>query len=91
MAAKKVGPMCVVTIGYQKVLLPAAAGMKVVALLADAMELEYDHGRDCLDAYIVGDPMDVSYKTVQPGKLRLPPDPPGKSPKGQLLLEGRRG
>lgn len=87
MAAKKVGPMCVVTIGYQKVLLPAAAGMKVVALLADAIEVEWDHDRDRLDSYIVGDPLEVSYKTARPGAVRLRAS--SGSPKAMLLLEGK--
>lgn len=90
MASKpKTGPLCVVSIGYRKVLLPASVGMKVVALLANAVELEWDHDASEPDQYIVGEPLDVSYKSVQPAKLRVRPDLSAVAPRKPLLLEGR--
>lgn len=72
MPPRKNPTMCAVQIGYQTVLMPAASGMKVVALLADAMDCNQHHDDDFRPVYEVGEPLSVQYKSVRPGQIRLP-------------------
>ncbi|UYC12266.1 hypothetical protein [Xanthomonas sp. CFBP 8445] len=89
MAAKpKNGPMCIVSIGYQHPLMPAADGMKVVSLLAGAVDV--DHDPDNYQRYVVNEPVRVRFETVPASHVRLKPEP-ASDPRRPLLLEGRRG
>ncbi|MEN9192814.1 hypothetical protein AB3094_14785 [Xanthomonas euvesicatoria] len=89
MAAKpKSGPMCVITIGYQHLLMPVTEGMKVVALLASAIEVEFDHTTARRVGYVVGDAVQVRFETVTAAQIRLPPDIQSSKARGALRLEG---
>ncbi|MCC5074322.1 hypothetical protein [Xanthomonas campestris] len=91
MAAKqKSGPMCVVSIGFQHLLVPVAEGMKVVALLANAIEVEYDHESVRRVGYVAGEPVRVRFETVTAAQVRLRPELPGSGNRGVLMLEGPR-
>ena len=68
-------PMCCVSIGHQDVLLPFAAGMKLVELMQNAVGtrkrfsgLEYQ--------YIVGDQLNVEFVSVKPNQVVMPSDVP---------------
>ncbi|KHS06583.1 hypothetical protein RM61_15045 [Xanthomonas phaseoli pv. phaseoli] len=89
MAAKpKSGPMCVITIGYQHLLMPVAEGMKVVALLANAIDVEFDHTTVRRVGYVAGDEVQVRFETVTAGQIRLPSDIQGNAARGALRLQG---
>jgi len=82
MAAKpKNGPLCIVTIGYQHLLMPAAEGMKVVALLANAVDVDYDGASQHRVGYVVNEPVQVRFETVTADQIRARPDPDGTTPK----------
>ncbi|MBB5881201.1 hypothetical protein GGR74_002404 [Xanthomonas arboricola] len=91
MAAKqKSGPMCVVTIGYQHLLMPVAEGMKVVAMLASAIDVDYDHESMRRVGYVAGEPVQVRFETVTAAQVRLRTDQQGSASRGVLMLEGPR-
>ncbi|MCL1550484.1 hypothetical protein [Xanthomonas nasturtii] len=89
MAAKqKSGPMCVVTIGYQHLLMPVAEGMKVVAMLASAIDVDYDHESTRRVGYVAGEPAQVRFETVTAAQVRLRTDAQCGANRGVLMLEG---
>lgn len=73
MAARKVGAMCVITIGYTEYLLPADDGMKVVKLMTSAVQVRshYDDGR----AYELqpDEEVNVEWTAVLPKQVRPRP------------------
>lgn len=73
-------PMCVVKIGYHTHLMPATAGMKVVQLLTQAVECE-EHYEDAGYVYDAGDQVNVSYRNVRPGQIRMPQGTTKPSPR----------
>lgn len=88
MAAKpKNVPMCVVTIGHRPLLMSADKGMKVVALLSDAIEL--DHDPEDYRKYVVGEPVAVRYESARPDSFRLRPDPVREHRRPPLLERER--
>ncbi|MEI7036462.1 hypothetical protein [Fulvimonas yonginensis] len=64
-------PMCAVKIGYYTYLMPATAGMKLVQLLQQAVECE-EHYEDAGYVYVAGDQVNVSYRNVRNGQIRMP-------------------
>lgn len=91
MAAKpKSGPMCIVTIGYQHLLMPATEGMKVVALLANAIDVDYDRENLRRVGYVVNEPAQVRFETVTADQIRARPDPESSAANRVLQLEGPR-
>ena len=87
MATKKTGPMCVVTIGYQEFLLPAANGLKIVQLMTGALQVDarYDKGR----VYeLRNEPVEVEYASVDPRQVRSRRSCDESTP-GPLAIEGR--
>ncbi|MCP3048351.1 hypothetical protein K6X13_14810 [Xanthomonas euvesicatoria pv. allii] len=89
MAAKpKSGPMCVVSIGFQHLLLPVAEGMKVVALLANAIEVEFDRASVRRVGYVAGDAVQVRFETVTAAQIRVPPNIQSSAARDHLRLEG---
>lgn len=80
-------PMCVVYIGHRPLLMTADKGMKVVALLSDALEL--DHDPEDYKKYIVDEPIAVRYESIRPENIRLSSPPPNE-PVKPLLLGVRR-
>ena len=87
MAAKKIGSMCVITIGYTEYLLPADDGMKVAKVMAGAVEVtsHYDDGR----AYEVrrDEPVNVEWTAVLPKQIR--PRRRSQEAAAPLALEGQ--
>lgn len=87
MATKKTAPMCVVTIGYQEFLLPAANGLKIVQLMTGALQVDarYDKGR----VYELRDEaVEVEYVSVDSRQVRARRSR-GESAPEQLAIEGR--
>ncbi|MBH1886908.1 hypothetical protein JY452_07090 [Stenotrophomonas maltophilia] len=79
--------MCVVTIGYQEFLLPAANGLKIMQLMTGALQVDarYDDGR----IYELRDePVQVEYTSVDPRQVRAR-RPREESARGPLAIEGR--
>ena len=88
MAARKTTrDMCVVTIGFQHLLLPADSGLKVIALLRDALEVERDYGSDHREKFIVGERPRCELQMISPRDVREKVDePPPRMPRKPLLL-----
>lgn len=85
MAAKpKNIPMCVITIGYVPLIMPADKGMKVVALLSDAFAADHDPGD--YRNYIVDELVDVRYESIRQDRPRSRPNPVNRR-SDPLLLE----
>jgi hypothetical protein len=85
MAAKKLEDVCVVTIGYTHLLLPAADGLKVLALLRNAAEVSHDYDDSHRVSYLVGERPRcelemVSAKQLKPKAVAVP------HPRKPLLL-----
>ncbi len=80
MATPKQQPMCALTIGFDTFLMPAAAGMKVVELMQQAVTTDRTYGT-AADTYEAGEPPRISLQVVRPSQIRMPPDaviaPPG--------------
>ncbi|ULU26615.1 hypothetical protein [Dyella terrae] len=74
--------MCVFKIGYRDYLMPAAAGMKVVQLLTQAVECEEHYEGDLEFVYVAGDQVNVSYRNVRSGQIHMPD--------GQVIPKSRR-
>jgi|GEM_PF-5264953 len=72
MPPRKNTPMCAVRIGYQTVLMPAAAGMKVVSLLADAVKCTELFDPDMDYCYEVEEQLSVRYQSVRPAQIYIP-------------------
>lgn len=70
---KPTAALCCVTINYVSFLLPAEAGLKVVALLrgAHACSADYDRG-DHSRFYALGDELEVEYIAVKAAQVRAP-------------------
>lgn len=67
-------PMCCVTIGFTKVLLPADAGLKLVGLLQGSAECEETYGDRLHHEFKVStEPLRVSLQMVTPGQIVMPP------------------
>lgn len=68
-------PMCCVSIGYQDVLLPFSAGMKLVELMQNAVGTR-KHFDGRAYKYLVGDQLDVEFVAVKPNQVVMPSDVP---------------
>lgn len=68
-------PMCCVSIGYQNFLLPFADGMKLVALMQNAVTTQEHFGSGSRQ-YIVGDQPDVEFVAVKPNQVVMPSGAP---------------
>ena len=69
--ARTVKPMCCVSIGYQDFLLPADIGMKLVALMNDAICTK-KHYMDKGFVYAVGEQPSVEYVSVRTNQVIVP-------------------
>lgn len=63
--------MCVVSVDFQYLMLPADKGMKLVELLQSAVRVEPEY-RDRDYSYQVGDQPSVEYKSVKASQVRMP-------------------
>ena len=68
-------PMCCVSIGYQEVLLPFAAGMKLVELMQNAVATR-KHFDGRAYRYVVGEQLNVEFVAVKPNQVVMPSDAP---------------
>ena len=66
-------PMCCVSIGYQDVLLPCDAGMKLVGLMQNAVDTR-KHFNGRAYQYVVGDQINVEFVAVKPNQVVMPSD-----------------
>lgn len=73
--------MCVVKIGYRDYLMPAAAGMKVVQLLTQAVECEERYEGNLDFIYEAGDQVSVSYRNVRSSQIKMPHGTTAPSPR----------
>ncbi len=73
-ARTKTAAMCCVTIGFVEVLMPADSGLKVVSLLRGALKghVGYSGGSYIFE---VEDEIDVEYRVIKPGHVRMPKPP----------------
>lgn len=69
-------PMCCVSFGYQDFLLPFADGMKLVALMQNAVATKKHFGGRSTYQYIVGDQPTVEFVAVKPNQVVMPSDAP---------------
>lgn len=65
--------MCCVSIGYQDVLLPFSAGMKLVELMQNAVATR-KHFNGQAYQYVVGDQFNVEFVAVKPNQVVMPSD-----------------
>lgn len=85
--------MCVVSVDFQYLMLPADKGMKLVELLQSAVRVEPEY-RDRDYSYQVGEQPSVEYKSVKASQVRMPTSPaapvPGSNPalRTNLFLKG---
>ena len=69
-SSKKPEPdLCVLSIGYFNVLLPADKGLKVATLLRGALEVRHCSEHRMADWEIEGT-LRVNYETAEPGRIR---------------------
>ena len=71
----KPAPMCCVSIGFQDVLLPFAAGMKLVELLQNAVATQKRFD-DRAYQYVVGEQIGVEVVAVKPSQVVMPSGAP---------------
>ena len=64
-------PMCAVTIGFETYVLPAAAGMKLVGLMQQALACE--HGYGIGDTVAATGPVRVTYRSMRSDQITMPP------------------
>jgi len=88
MAASQAKQYCIVTLGYQRLLLPKAQALKLMDLASTAMTVDYDYSGDGI-RYRVEAPLEVEVTTVRPGQVVMPAAEmnPTRPKRGQLLLE----
>jgi hypothetical protein len=68
MVTKTVKQMCCVRIGFVNVLLPADAGLRVVALLKDAVAVDMEYTLE--KAFrITGESLEISLTVVKPSQV----------------------
>jgi phosphoserine phosphatase len=75
---------CVVTIGFTHLLLPAADGLKVLALLRKAAEVDRDYGGHEI-RYIVGERPRCELEMVSPKQLKPKIEAPERDRKPLML------
>ena len=64
-------PMCAVTIGFETYVLPAAAGLKLVELMQQALQCESDYG---VGTHVtVTGPAHVTYRSMPLDQIKMPP------------------
>ncbi|EHP39403.1 hypothetical protein OR16_31619 [Cupriavidus basilensis OR16] len=66
--AKKAVPMCIVSIGFQDYLLPAASGMKLVDIMTSAVECEKSGYLPV--RVVIGEQPEVKLEMVKPQHIR---------------------
>ena len=71
--ARQTAQYCIVTIGYQRLLLPQAQGLKLMEITSKALECshEYDSTKGRY-LYRVGDPLEIEVTTVREEQLIMP-------------------
>lgn len=69
--ARQAAQYCIVTIGYQRLLVPQAQALKLMDIASKAMEVEYDHYSEG-HRYRVGKPLEVEVATVRAEQLIMP-------------------
>lgn len=74
-ASKPNQAMCCLTVGFVQILLPADAGLKVVALLRGAVDghLHYDPTVERI--FEIKGELDVEYCAIKAGQVRMPKPP----------------
>lgn len=80
--------MCCVEVGYQRLLMPADKGMKLVELLLHAITSERTYERDEFE-YRAGQQPEVSLTLIKPSQVHFPegrPEPLTKPTKQRPLL-----
>lgn len=77
---------CVITVGHVQLLLPATDGLKVMALLRNAVEVEYDWDADHRRHWNVGERPRCEMQMVSPKDLRPKVEPPAPAPRKPRLL-----
>ncbi|OBY90722.1 hypothetical protein A6723_021080 [Pseudomonas sp. AU11447] len=63
--------LCVVTLGYQRFLLPQADALKFIDIMSRAAEVERDYSGDAFK-FIVGEAPEADLSVVRPGQLVMP-------------------
>lgn len=71
MAAQSKQPLCLVTIGYMRLLLPQAQAIKLYEVASKAVGVEYDYGAAGVK-YTVTGPVEIEMTTVRPGQIVMP-------------------
>lgn len=85
-AARQV-QMCCITIGYERYLLPADQGMKVVSMMQGAIGCDRKYeGGDAGYTYIVRRQPEIELALIQPGQVRRPEG--ATSEAGPLMIGG---
>ncbi|WP_282265966.1 hypothetical protein [Stenotrophomonas sp. PS02298] len=86
MSAKK-SPQdyCVVKIGFTNVMLPVADGLKLMGLIRNAVEVEYDYQGDS-GCWLAGERPRCEMVMVSPKDVQAKADTPPRSPRRPRLL-----
>lgn len=85
MAVKKPQPdLCVLSVGYVHLLLPAEQGLKVAQLLRGSVEVKHCMEHRVADWEIEGT-LRVNYETAEPGRIRQK-SPEQEAPRGPLAI-----
>ncbi|WP_281687599.1 hypothetical protein [Pseudomonas citronellolis] len=63
--------LCVVTLGYQRFLLPQPDALKLIDIMSRAAQVERDYADDGLK-FIVGEAPEADLSVVRPGQLVMP-------------------
>lgn len=69
--AKAAPALCCVVIGFERLLLPADAGIKLIQLLRGARACKQSYGESDY-VYELGDELEVEYSAVKAGQVRAP-------------------
>lgn len=88
MAAAHAKQYCIVTLGFQRLLLPKAQALKLMDLASTAMTVDLDYSGNGI-RYRVENPLEVEVTTVRPGQLVMPTAElkPARPKRNQALLE----
>ncbi|HBO6755388.1 TPA: hypothetical protein ACHQ85_005813 [Pseudomonas aeruginosa] len=79
MARNRAQQLCIVTLDYQRFLLPQADALKLIDIMSRAAEVQADYASGAGFKYTVGEAPEVELTVVRPSQLVMPQAEPAQA------------
>ncbi|MFG9451231.1 hypothetical protein ACEP2X_28510 [Pseudomonas aeruginosa] len=79
MARNRAQQLCIVTLGYQRFLLPQADALKLIDIMSRAAEVDHEYVSGAGYKYTVGEAPNAELTVVRPSQLIMPQAEPAQA------------